>query len=71
MMGSMVSQLKVPLLLLWGEKDPWIRPRAADSIQALYPAAKRVSVDAGHCPHDEAPQAVNAAIDEFMASVFK
>jgi len=23
---------------------------------------KRVSIDAGHCPHDEAPEAVNKAI---------
>lgn len=31
---------------------------------------KRVSIDAGHCPHDEAPVAVNAAILGFAAEVF-
>ena len=41
-----------PLLLAWGESDPWIRPQAADKIQALYPQSRRVSIDAGHCPHD-------------------
>eukprot|EP01041_Mallomonas_annulata_P000802 gene802-1561_t len=63
---DLLATLKVPLLLLWGEKDPWIRPQAADRIQAMFPAAIRVSVDAGHCPHDESPVAVNEAIRNFM-----
>lgn len=58
-----------PLLLCWGEEDPWIRSAAADKIQALYPAAQRVSIDAGHCPHDEAPVAVNQAIKSFIQSL--
>ena len=58
-----------PLLLCWGEEDPWIRPAAADKIQALYPAAQRVSIDAGHCPHDEDAPAVNTAIKNFMESL--
>jgi pimeloyl-ACP methyl ester carboxylesterase len=66
---ELLSDLKVPLLLLWGESDPWIRPQAADRIQALFPSATRVSVNAGHCPHDESPAEVNKAIDDFMAKV--
>ena len=38
-------------------------------IQQLYPKATRVSVAAGHCPHDEAPEAVNMAISDFMAKL--
>ena len=38
-------------------------------IQQLYPQATRVSVAAGHCPHDEAPTAVNKAIGDFMAKL--
>jgi pimeloyl-ACP methyl ester carboxylesterase len=64
-MDDLLESLSMPLLLLWGEKDPWIRPQAADRIQSLYPRAVRVSVDAGHCPHDEAPDAVNKAIMNF------
>ena len=26
-MDDLLKTLKVPLLLLWGEKDPWIRPK--------------------------------------------
>ncbi|CAM9409852.1 unnamed protein product [Phaeothamnion confervicola] len=67
---TLLAQLKVPLLLLWGEKDPWIRPAAADAIQRLHPQSQRVNVDAGHCPQasDEAPAAVNKAILEWMES---
>jgi pimeloyl-ACP methyl ester carboxylesterase len=50
------------VLLLWGEHDPWIRQTVATKIQQLRPGARRVSVDAGHCPHDEAPAAVNEAL---------
>ena len=66
---DLLETLTVPLLLLWGEQDPWIRPAAADRIQSLYPQAKRVSVNAGHCAHDEAPKETNAAIAEFMSSL--
>ena len=58
-----------PLLLAWGESDPWIRPQAADKIQALYPQSRRVSIDAGHCPHDEDPLAVNKAIRDFAKEI--
>lgn len=68
---DLLEELRVPLLLLWGEKDPWIRPVYADRIQALYPAAKRVSLDAGHCPQDEVPLEVNEAIREFVKSCTK
>ena len=63
---DVLENMDCPLLLCWGEKDPWIRPQAADKVQALYPQAIRASIDAGHCPHDEAPEAVNAAIRDFM-----
>ncbi|CAM9611118.1 unnamed protein product [Ectocarpus sp. 12 AP-2014] len=66
-----------PLLLLWGELDPWIRPAAADKIQArrenahegLYPEATRFSVQAGHCPHDEAPEVVNDALVSWLKTI--
>ncbi len=73
---DIIKELECPVLLAWGEKDPWIRPAAADKMQRLHAEfhgeniggengskwMKRVSIDAGHCPHDEAPEAVNKAI---------
>lgn len=56
----------MPLLLLWGDKDPWITPAAADKIQVLHPQALRVDVNAGHCPHDEVPADVNREISRFV-----
>ena len=68
---DLLENLECPLLLCWGEYDPWIRPQAADKVQAVYPKAQRVSIDAGHCPHDEAPGAVNDAIKAFMENSVK
>jgi pimeloyl-ACP methyl ester carboxylesterase len=64
-----VNALTSVLPICFDTQDPWIRPQAADKIQSLYPAAQRVDVDAGHCPHDEAPAEVNAAIEGFMQSL--
>ena len=66
---DLVKELKskdMPLALVWGQLDPWIKPKYADQIQQLYPDCLRFDIDAGHCPHDEAPGSVNEAIMEFM-----
>ena len=68
---DLLENLECPLLLCWGEYDPWIRSQAADRVQAIYPAAQRVSIKAGHCPHDEAPEAVNQAIRNFVETTSK
>ncbi len=65
----MLKILQVPLLLLWGERDPWIAPNAAERIQQLYPLATKVTIPAGHCPHDEDPVRVNQEIEKFMESL--
>lgn len=81
---DIIKELECPVLLAWGEKDPWIKPAAADKMQRLHAEyhgeniagengskwMKRVSIDAGHCPHDEAPLAVNSAMLDFAAEVF-
>eukprot|EP00586_Coscinodiscus_wailesii_P012458 CAMPEP_0172508094 /NCGR_PEP_ID=MMETSP1066-20121228/209172_1 /TAXON_ID=671091 /ORGANISM="Coscinodiscus wailesii, Strain CCMP2513" /LENGTH=292 /DNA_ID=CAMNT_0013285921 /DNA_START=231 /DNA_END=1110 /DNA_ORIENTATION=+ len=66
---DLLQELDCPLLLCWGEEDPWIRPAAADRIQQLYPSSQRVSIAAGHCPHDEDPEAVNDAIRSFIQQI--
>lgn len=68
---DLLANLECPLLLCWGEHDPWIRPQAADKIQALYPKSTRTNIDAGHCPHDENPAAVNEALRSFMLETCK
>ena len=70
---TLVAALQVPLLLLWGEQDPWIVSKLGDKLQVcaegLGKDVRRVSVNAGHCPQDEAPEEVNAALLAFAGEV--
>ncbi|WP_375341408.1 alpha/beta fold hydrolase [Lyngbya sp. CCY1209] len=59
----LLSRLNRPLLLLWGEGDPWMDCRArSDRFRAHYPNLSEHFLDAGHCPHDEVPEQVNSLI---------
>ena len=71
--GATVDELLVrlqrPLFLLWGEGDPWMQARArSQKFRQYYPQLKEVFLQAGHCPHDEAPAQVNAQIRAWMRS---
>ncbi len=69
-LDELFAQLPCPLLLLWGIRDPWINAagrRAA--FQRHAPAATtEVVLEAGHCPHDEAPDQVNTALLEWLGA---
>lgn len=64
----LLKKVKAPVLLVWGDLDPWMTPSKADRIMAVLPSASRVRLQAGHCPHDEQPVAVNNAILEWLAA---
>lgn len=67
---ELLPQVNCPLLILWGEDDPWTPISGAKIYQIL--AANRADVKfqsiarAGHCPHDEAPQIVNSAMLDWL-----
>ena len=67
---AFLDGLAAPLLLCWGEKDPWCTSAVGDRLlaaaEARGVAVERASVDAGHCPNDEQPVATNAALLEWM-----
>jgi pimeloyl-ACP methyl ester carboxylesterase len=65
-LDELLQRLERPLLLLWGEADPWMSATKARRFQQYYPDATLKWVDAGHCPHDERPEVVNAAIDDWI-----
>lgn len=67
--NSLLSQMSQPLLLLWGDRDPWIGPGSADRVMQLYPSATRIRLNAGHCPHDEAPAATNEGLLSWLATL--
>ncbi|MGC9506041.1 alpha/beta fold hydrolase [Baaleninema sp.] len=62
---ELLQQLERPLLMLWGEGDPWIDARERGAkFRQYYPSLTEYYLNAGHCPHDEIPDRVN----ELMAS---
>ncbi|TVU28163.1 hypothetical protein EJB05_19672, partial [Eragrostis curvula] len=68
-LDRLLGKLRCPLLLLWGDLDPWVGPAKARRIQEFYADTAVVHLQAGHCPHDEAPEQANAALLEWLASI--
>ncbi|XP_072964159.1 pheophytinase, chloroplastic [Typha angustifolia] len=68
-LDSTLSKLSCPLLLLWGDLDPWVGPAKAAKIKEFYPNTTVVNLQAGHCPHDEVPELVNRALLDWLSSL--
>ena len=70
-LDELFADLTAPLLLLWGIRDPWINaPGRRSTFQRHAPAATtEVVLEAGHCPHDEVPDQVNAALLDWLAGL--
>lgn len=68
---SLLSQIKVPVLALWGEEDNFTP--FDDDVKALatHHAGDDLTLDvvpnAGHCLHDEHPGLVNAKVLDFLS----
>lgn len=59
-----------PLALVWGQKDPWMKPAKALAIQAAYPGALLMPLaEGGHCPMDDCPEETNAALLQWAAGL--
>jgi len=62
---------RMPILLLWGMQDPWMRPARAEAIcvecdeRGLDYQYVQID-DAGHCPQDDTPVRVNEALVEWL-----
>jgi pimeloyl-ACP methyl ester carboxylesterase len=68
---SLLEKLQHPLLVIWGEKDPWIGNAQARGakFEQYYPAAITHYINAGHCPHDDAPGLVNPLMRDWLRSI--
>jgi pimeloyl-ACP methyl ester carboxylesterase len=70
---ELLPNLKRPLLVVWGEKDPWTPVTGAKIYQELANSKPEVEFqiipNAGHCPHDENPEAVNAQILKWLSNL--
>jgi pimeloyl-ACP methyl ester carboxylesterase len=65
-----LSRIRVPTLILVGEEDAPTPPAMAEAIGAAIPGSRLVRIPrAGHTSTVENPDAVNAALDAFLAEV--
>lgn len=66
----LLASIACPLLALQGAGDQYGTPAQLDAIVHQAPRARRLLVpDCGHTPHQEQPQAVLAAMAEFLAGL--
>ncbi|KHN11716.1 hypothetical protein glysoja_006169 [Glycine soja] len=50
----------VPICLMYGKEDPWVRPLWGHQVKRQVPEASYYQISpAGHCPHDEVPEVIN------------
>lgn len=66
---TLLKRVTCPLLLLWGEADPWINARERGvKFRQHYSSLTEYYLRAGHCPHDEVPDQVNSLIRDWLLS---
>ncbi|CAN1210744.1 alpha/beta fold hydrolase [Tumidithrix helvetica PCC 7403] len=70
--AELLPQVERPLLVLWGESDPWT-PFKAAKIYQDNSQTKNIKVipiaNTGHCPHDERPEVVNPLIVDWLSEI--
>lgn len=64
---TLLKQLSCPLLMIWGEADPWMNSRERGAkFRQHYTQLTEYYLRAGHCPHDEVPDQVNELIGTWI-----
>ncbi|XP_021816690.1 uncharacterized protein LOC110759001 isoform X1 [Prunus avium] len=65
---ELLPQVKCPVLIGWGEKDPW-EPIELGRAYGKFDSVQDFVVlpNVGHCPQDEAPDLVNPLVKSFVA----
>lgn len=67
---ELLEKLSCPLLMLWGEADPWMNCREKGArFRQYYPNLREYYLQAGHCPHDEVPDQVNQLLRQWLLEV--
>ncbi|MBK1986615.1 alpha/beta fold hydrolase [Sphaerospermopsis aphanizomenoides BCCUSP55] len=68
---ELLPKVEYPLLVIWGANDPWTPITGAKIYEEARENGKDIKIlsipDAGHCPHDEVPDIVNAQILHWLA----
>jgi pimeloyl-ACP methyl ester carboxylesterase len=71
---DLFPKIQAPLLVLWGEADPWTPIAGAKIYQNLIDThnVEFVAIPhTGHCPHDERPEIVNPLITNWLSQHLK
>tara|TARA_Y100001968_G_scaffold130144_1_gene118837 strand:- start:552 stop:1451 length:900 start_codon:yes stop_codon:yes gene_type:complete len=65
---DLLIQSKIPVYLIWGEKDPWEPVKEAEKWFKDFGCIKSLDIisNAGHCPHDEMPEKVNPILKKLI-----
>ncbi|XP_030506513.2 pheophytinase, chloroplastic isoform X2 [Cannabis sativa] len=65
---ELLPQVKCPVLIGWGDKDPWEPIELGRAYQSFDSVEDFVVLpNVGHCPQDEAPNLVNPLVESFVA----
>ena len=68
--AALLPRLRRPLLLLWGRQDRLVPLDVARQCRRLRPDLPLLVLDhAGHCPHDEAAEAFNTVLLQWLAAL--
>lgn len=60
----------VPICLIYGREDPWVKPVWGQQVKSRVPEALYYEISpAGHCPHSEVPEVVNFLLRGWIRSV--
>ncbi|XP_073041656.1 pheophytinase, chloroplastic-like [Primulina eburnea] len=60
----------IPVCLMYGKEDPWVRPVWGLQVKGALPDAPYYEMSpAGHCPHDEVPEVVNYLLRGWIKNV--
>ncbi|MGF1520246.1 MAG: alpha/beta fold hydrolase, partial [Nodosilinea sp.] len=73
---DLLPNIAQPLLVLWGENDPWTPIKGADIYRHLAAEVARPGLvtfhsipNTGHCPHDERPEVVNPLLVAWLGTL--
>ena len=63
----LLDKMTCPLLLIWGDADPWMDTYSRGELfQQHYDTLEEHHINAGHCPHDDAPVEVDALLRKWV-----
>ena len=63
---ALVSEVRVPTLIVWGRNDRWVPLADADRFAAAIPGSRKVVLEeCGHVPQEERPAEIVHLLEEF------